>query len=242
MVDAGHVRAVGLGQLDRDGAHPAGSSVDQHPVAGRHSVLGKVEERDQPGGGHRGSFLEADPGWLERDAFLGRGGVLGERAAVVPLDAADRLGEDFVPRSEPGHRGPDGLHHPGDVGAGHADLGAPDPGAHQAEHRRPAGHDVPYVGVHRRRPHPNQHLVLGRFRAGDLSQAQLVDTAIAVLDDRPHTSDGTGTSHGPTAQDQRFGLATSPKAETSRVTRESGRPPRCPGRRWRGSARARRCR
>ena len=44
MVDAGDVRAVRLGELDGDGAHPAGRAVDEHPVSGRHPVLGKVVE------------------------------------------------------------------------------------------------------------------------------------------------------------------------------------------------------
>ena len=32
VVDAGDVRAVGLGELDGDGAHSAGRAVDEHPV------------------------------------------------------------------------------------------------------------------------------------------------------------------------------------------------------------------
>src|SRR4029079_13994719 len=61
VVDAGDVRAVRLGELERDGAHAAGGAVEEDPVAGRYATLREVVERDQPGGRHRRGLLEADP-------------------------------------------------------------------------------------------------------------------------------------------------------------------------------------
>ena len=186
MVDTGDVRAVGLGELNRERTDTAAGAIDQHPAARRHSVLWKVVERDQAGGGHCCRLFEADPGRFEGNSLLGRGGVLRERTAVAPLDAADGLREHLVAGPEPGDGGPHGLHHAGDVGAGHPVRGLPHAGAHQPQHRWLTRHDMPHVGVHRRCPDPDQHLISGGHRPRDLTEPEVVDTAIAVLDDRSH--------------------------------------------------------
>ena len=81
---------------------------------------------------------------------------------------------------------PDPLHHARDVGARNGVLGMPYAGTHQTEHRGLAGHDVPHVGMRRRGPDPDQHLVLHRLRHRHLGQPEGVDRAVPVLDDRLH--------------------------------------------------------
>ena len=73
-------------------------------------------------------------------------------------------------------------------------------GPHEAQHCRLSGHDVPHVGMHRSCSHLDEHLVLGWHRCWHLLQAEVVDRAIAVLDDGPHASDRSARGRAPEAR------------------------------------------
>ena len=110
VVDAGHVRAAPLGELDRERARAAAGAVDQHPAPGRGAV--GALQRDRTRLGDRRRLRERQLRRLGRERRLGRDRVLGEAALQREVVAVH-----LVAGPEPGDALADGLDPPGDVRA-----------------------------------------------------------------------------------------------------------------------------
>ena len=125
-IHAGHVRAVGLGELDGEDADAPAGAVDEHGLARSHlAVVADTAKRDQAGGRHGRGLLEGEVGRLRPQRACGDRRVLGERAAVAPLVALQALTEHVVTAREPGHVASDRRDAAGDIRPGDAASRSP---------------------------------------------------------------------------------------------------------------------
>ena len=90
-VVATDARAIGFGDLYRDGAHAAAGPVDQHALSRLDlCATPKIVQGDESRRRNGGGLFETDAGRLDRQRVLWSGGVLGEGAAIHPLKGTSK--------------------------------------------------------------------------------------------------------------------------------------------------------
>ena len=179
VVDARHVGAESLGELDRERSRAATGAVDQHPPIRRGS-RGSLQ-RDHTRLRDRRRLDERELGRLARQRRLRCQRVLGEAAHQRQVVAVH-----LVAGSERGDARAHRIHDAGDVGAERPVLGRSQPA--DARVGRRAAQTLPIAQVDRRRRDLDEHLTCRRRRNRHVVDPQNFGSPVLVVDDGLHAS------------------------------------------------------
>ena len=177
--DAGDLGAVGLRDLDGEGADTATRADDQDALAGlyvRH--VADRHEGSDTGDRRGGRLLDREARGLAQERRAGADREVGERALhdAHHLVAGGEIGDALA------HR----LDGAGRVTAAGVSLPQLLQVGHEPRELRLAGHEVPYVGADARGADLDAHLTGAGYGLGDVAELEYVGRAEGVLDDRLH--------------------------------------------------------
>jgi len=177
--DTRDFRAVGLRDLHCVRPDPAARAGHEHAAAGLdlHTIAECLQRRHR-GDADRPCVLEREPRRFQGEPARGRGRELGER----PRSGSEHLVAGVQRPDVVGNR----LDDAGEIPAAHLRIGATEAAHHRPRDPRPASHQAPVPGIHRRSSDSDDHVARLEDRRVDFLELLVFCCAVAPVEHRPH--------------------------------------------------------